>query len=330
MTTMNKNNLYGKFKELVAKEHVTGEFQVTSINDSHTHKIGCSVEGYPIFFISTSDDIKTSDIKLELFHVMFGRECSVFDVNLQTSSTYRYSIVQLNSHDTELQRYFIDVFGIVLDRLPSLPSTQQLKSEVVTIIQLFNESPELSLEAIRGLWAELFVINQSNNPDYLVRSWHVSPTDKYDFNDGQDKVEVKSTCKSERKHTFSLEQLNPNSGSQLLIASVFVIQTGIGKSVFDLSDSISMKLTDEQLQLKLREQVIKTIGPHFDEVSELQFDHVFACDTYKLFNYTDVPSIDKVNVPKEVTGVSFVSNLESIKEVEIHSFNTNSILLKSL
>ena len=62
-------------------------------------------------------------------------------------------------------------------------------------------------------------------------SWHTSPNDKFDFNDGKDKIEVKSTKTVRRVHKFSLEQLHPNINSNLIIASVFVIETGHGKTI---------------------------------------------------------------------------------------------------
>ena len=86
-------------------------------------------------------------------------------------------------------------------------------------------------KALQGLWAELLVIERSKSPAYLLQSWHVSPNDKFDFNDGIDKIEVKSTRNVRRIHTFSLEQLHPNVNANLLIASVFVIETGHGRTI---------------------------------------------------------------------------------------------------
>lgn len=63
--------------------------------------------------------------------------------------------------------------------------------------------------SIQGLWAELFVISIASNPEYLLKAWHSSLNDVYDFNDGIDKIEVKSTSKSHRIHKFSYDQLSP-------------------------------------------------------------------------------------------------------------------------
>lgn len=57
--------------------------------------------------------------------------------------------------------------------------------------------------------------------------------DVYDFNDGIDKIEVKSTSKSHRIHKFSYDQLSPTENTNLIISSIFVIQSGIGKNIFD-------------------------------------------------------------------------------------------------
>ena len=73
---------------------------------------------------------------------------------------------------------------------------KDLKIEIEKLINLFTKFSKPALKTIQGLWAELLIIEQSKNPDYLIQSWHSSTTDKYDFNDGIDKIEVKSTFKS--------------------------------------------------------------------------------------------------------------------------------------
>ena len=75
----------------------------------------------------------------------------------------------------------------------------------------------------------LFVISIASNPEYLLKAWHSSLNDVYDFNDGIDKIEVKSTSKSHRIHKFSYDQLSPTENTNLIISSIFVIQSGIGK-----------------------------------------------------------------------------------------------------
>ena len=133
-----------------------------------------------------------------------------------------FTIIQMVSDDQDLIKYFFQVISIILQRLPSRPKVSLLKEEISKVIEIFMAPLRFSKETVRGLWAELLVIERSSNPEYLINAWHVEPEDKYDFNDATDKIEVKSTAGDKRSHIFSLEQLSPEDGSSLLIASVFV------------------------------------------------------------------------------------------------------------
>ena len=48
---------------------------------------------------------------------------------------------------------------------------------------------------------------------------------------------------------------------------MFVSQTGVGKTIFDLVDEISSSISDVDVLFKLREETTQTIGSHIEEVS---------------------------------------------------------------
>ena len=271
----NREVLYKKFIDLSPTNGESNEFTVDTIIEGRPHKIGVSPEGHVMIFVECSDEKVTSNIKLKMFNVTFNRLCKLN--NHDNTVEKKYGIIKLISNSIDIQKYFLDVMCIVIKKLPVLPKVEQLKREVSKVVSLFTSMPQISKEAVKGLWAELFLIERSRNPLYLLKSWHVSTEDKYDFNDGASKVEVKSTTGSERKHVFSIDQLNPESGTDLIIASTFVIQTGIGKSVFDLMDMISLSITTDEGLLKLQEVVLTTIGAHIDLIAATASDLVFIC-----------------------------------------------------
>lgn len=157
----------------------------------------------------------------------------------------------------------------------------------------------------------------------MLKSWHVSTEDKYDFNDGVDKIEVKATSNEERIHHFAIEQLNPNKDSQLLIASLIVVNSGLGTDIFDLVDSISSRVTDTEALLKLNEEVLLTIGSHIEEAKELKYDYNLAKDNLKFFNYKVVPTIKLKDVPLGVSSVHFASCLKDLDTVKVSNLSGN-------
>ena len=158
------------------------------------------------------------------------------------------------------------------------------------------------MKTIQGLWAEMLIIEQSKNPEYLIRSWHSSPNSKFDFNDGQNKLEIKSTSQTKRIHSFSYEQTIPNPNSKLLIASIKVIETGVGKSILDLRDNICKKVLDLDLQYK-----VKPLNEYWEEII-----------IRRIKNFFDVrPCRYEWTLPKEAKLIDLYlidSNKERIKD----------------
>lgn len=328
MKIHNNINLLNKFKELKTRPLTEVGFNAIALSESSPHRLGITPEGYPIFFISCSSFERVSDINLQLFKVLFNRQCTILDTKNGADIQGTFSIIQLSSLNSDFQKYFLEVIYLLLFRLNDKPTVNVLKAEISKLLSLFTSVKSISKEVVRGLWAELILIKQSSNPSYLIRSWHVVPEDKFDFNDGTDKLEVKSTSGSKREHTFALEQLNPNKGAKLLIASMFVSQTGIGKTIFDLLDEISSTISDVDVLFKLREEIAQIIGSHIEEVSHMFFDENMSLDSLQFFDYISIPSISIGTIPPEVSGVHFRSDLSDVSPVV--SLDQDSVLFKSL
>lgn len=322
-----RENIYKKFVGLKPLNcNRTDEYSVETICSGLPHKLGITTTGFPVIFVECSDGKVTSDIRLKLFKVSFNRMCKLKEGDKTIDKNF--SIIQLNSDREDFQKYFLEVMYLVLIKLAAKPKIEQLKKEVTKIVSLFTAPATISKDVIKGLWAELFLIERSKNPLYMINSWHMSPEDKYDFNDGCDKIEVKATSNEDRVHHFAIEQLHPNKDSQLLIASLILINSGLGKDVFDLVDSISSKVSDMDALLKLNEVIMSTIGNHIEEVKGVKFDYVLAKDYVKFFNYIDIPKIKLSDVPLGVSAVHFASCLSGLHDVNPNRMSGN--LYKSI
>ncbi len=324
-----KNNIensgYKTFLELQHKEHNDSDYLlVNPVPFSMYHKIGISKEGFPLFFVKCDNSLESIDINLEFISILFSQECSIKENG--NNSTDLYTVVLLKTLSRDLQQYFTDVFSIILQHLDSIPTERELSKEIRKVIDLFSSISKPAVKSIQGLWSELLIIDFAKNPEYLISSWHISPSDKYDFNDGKDKLEVKSTTKQIRCHKFSIDQLNANPGSQLVIASIFTIETGIGKSVLNLRDSIISKVNNVTSHLRLNEIIYKTIGNEYEKLADVFFDYQLAIDSLLFFNSNNIPKIYNTAIPLEISNINFdcdLTNIASIKE-------TDRVLAKSL
>ena len=304
-------------------------FNIAALPLVKNHRIGVSSSGLPMFFIQcdNSTNLKSLDSNLEFIAVQYNRQCQLISHKNEISEGV-YTIISLKTYSIDLQAYFLEVIFLVINKLSALPNLKELKIEVEKLTNLFNKFSNAPTKTTQGLWAELLVIEQSSNPDYLIQSWHNSEQDKFDFNDGVDKAEVKSTAKSRRIHNFAIEQLHTNKNSNLVIISVFAVQTGLGTNIFDLIGLIEKKVKDASLSFRINEIVAQTLGNELEKAFGIFYDYQLAKDTIQYYASESVPRINSKNIPREVLNIKFDSDLTDI--LPLQNMKTKSTLHNSL
>ena len=324
------DSIFKIFLELKKQSSDNGDsFKVGSLPLIKNHKIGISQNEQPMFFIKCADsvNVKSIDSNLEFISVQFNRKCLLKTTKNKIEEDV-YSIISLKTDSIELQEYFLEIVYLIIKKLSDKPLLKDLKIEVDTLINLFSKFSNPPVKTIQGLWAELLVIEQSRNPDYLIQAWHSSKSDKFDFNDGSDKLEIKSTSKSRRIHNFSIEQLNPNENSNLIIASIFAIETGVGKNIFGLIELIETRIKDKELCFRINEIIAQTLGKDFEKSFDVFYDYQLAVDSIKYYYSEIVPTINSVSIPTQITNVRFDCDLTDI--IDVKSCKNKSLLHSSL
>jgi hypothetical protein len=147
-----------------------------------------------------------------------------------------------------VDEHLLDVFaplGVELgNALASTPAPTAVM--VVSLLQrwssLFASPARLSEAEELGLWGELWTINQSADPDILVRGWRGSDGGTYDFFVEEARLEVKAS-RHPGVHHVSLTQVAPQDGSGILL-SLAADRSATGQSVADLVRSLFARLPD--------------------------------------------------------------------------------------
>ena len=305
-------------------------YNVLSI-EGMSHKIGKSNEDFPkVFVVTTPSNTALHNMNGELFSVEYCIECSLVDDKNEVTDAI-CSIITLRSTDEYLKRIFFDVFIMMLLSLPKAPSDYELAMKIEGLLAIFASLKRKPIHKIQGLWAELLIIEQSQNPEITAKAWHNSPSSKYDFTMGVDKIEVKSTSSEERIHRFSLDQLSPTKSSQLLIASVIVRESAKddnGLSIDDLYKKICQRIFDIDIRMHVYTVMVNTLGDEYEKASVIYFDYCTAKDSLNYYDYKDIPKIEKQYVPMNVTSVKFDSNLSHIKSITAKgiTFEDNTLL----
>ena len=301
------------------REKVEYDFLVRDYPEFENHKIGLDKQGNICLLIKSKDDSNKPKSKLDSYkhiRILFDRSCEIIPSQTKKVINSNYTVIQFFDSDNDVQIYFLHVCSIIIRRLGNYPSLNNTYASIKYLLELFSKILSPAKNSIQGIWTELFLIDLSSDVDYMINAWHVQKNDRFDFNDGNTKLEVKSTNKSERIHRFSFHQLKPNKNSGLFIASVMVMESGLGISIFDLIKSIESKTTNSKCIEKLYEIVFETLGNLTTKILSVKYDKLYSVDKVQYFNFKDIPVIDKECIPANITNIKFDINLENILPIQ--------------
>ena len=290
-----------------------GQFVAQAIPHYDQYRIAKDAKGLPCVLISTTElfeQAHTAPIELKNLSVLQNVECRVSPPDGHTEEG-RFTVICCTGHDRSLHGVFLRVAGALISTLGVQPTEADIAIAVRTFVDLFRSLDTPSRKSTRGLWAELFLIARSSNPERLIEAWHLMPEDRYDFNSGNQRIEVKSSSSRVRTHHFSHEQLHPPSGTTALVASIFVELAGAGTSISELIDAIVSQLSQKpDLVLHIEQTIGRTLGENWTSASRDRFDYELAKDSLRFYNASVVPSTPS-SLPEGVSEVRFRSDLTS-------------------
>jgi len=247
-----------------------------------------------------------ADLVLENLSVVYRADC-VLRRNDATETHGCFAVVRCLSSDPALQKYFFVAMELIVSELGVSPSQAELSSAIDVLVNLFQAMHAPPRKTIQGLWAELLTIRVARDPVAMAKAWHPSVDSTFDFSEGSRRLEVKSTSSSQRIHHFSLDQLRPIPGVELVVLSVIVKGAGAGSTIAELVEEIR-ELLPRDLHRKVQLQVASTLGADWMRGREDSFDREWAVDSMRFYARTSVPCPD-MNVPTGVTNVHFQADL---------------------
>jgi hypothetical protein len=294
-------------------------------------RVATDIEGNPILLfrvLSTGTRGTPKNIHLKYVSLAHDIECKVIENGKTTLGTF--TIITFTSSDRGLREYFLRVSESLLKSLSVKPTDQQITEALFRFVEIFQALSSTPTSTIQGLWAELFLISISRKPSVFIDFWHRVPEEKFDFNAGDERVEVKSSSTMDRVHSFSAEQLCPPQGVQVLIASILLKQTNDGKSIQDLTQSVAARV-DTHLELidKLYSIVFRTLGSSLTTSAPIKYDLTVAQNSLRFYRHQDIHKITSEHIPTAVSEVKYKSNLSNVAQVQITDFGTASGLFKN-
>jgi hypothetical protein len=324
-------NLSTLFDALPTVDVQTEDFTAEPVTEFLNFRIGRNSDGYPCLIVSTLEMSQGPplDIDGQKLSVGFRRSCSVrFEDNV---SSEVLTIATCKSSDPTLQSYFFSVCESLITALGSNPNETAVEHSFMALLELFKSVTQPPIKTIRGLWAELYFISTADDPTEAVKAWHSTPNDTYDFNDGVERVEVKSTGQHQRVHEFSQAQLNPPDGISVVIASMFVERSGSGLSLQSILENIRTVLSgDAEILMQFESSAAKSLGNLMTTTLDIGFDQGLASNTLQFFDSQDVPKIDRVNVPTDISSLRYSSDLSSCEALDTDDINLRGALVRNM
>lgn len=307
-------------------------FNSTRIPEYPNFRIATDILGNPTLLLSAPtrpENITLKNFRLKHLRLLHNVNCKIIDeneINFQS-----FTVITFTSSDRNSRKYFLKVAESFIKSLDANTTQKEIAETLNKFIEIFRSLTDLPTKTAQGLWAELFLIDNAKEPKTMVNYWHNIPENKFDFDSGLEKIEVKSNAGFKRIHSFSSEQLNPVEDCKVLIASVFVHQSSSGNTIPQLVDRISEKLDDDvKLIEKLNQLVTRTLGNSFEQSMDIGFDYEVAKNSLKLYKSEDVKKILNINIPTEVSNVSYKSDLTLVDHVNPTSIEPKSSLFSGL
>lgn len=325
-------NLIELYDTLTFPDGNEKRFNAIPIPDFPSFRIAVDFEGNPVILLSIVNAVKNIALKnfrLKYLQLEQNIECKISENG--KSSFQTFTVITFTSADRNLQEYFLRISETLVKTLSNKPAQQQVIESLNKFVEVFRALTDTPTNTVHGLWTELFLIDNSSSPKTFLNYWHNIPEEKFDFNSGEEKIEVKSNSNFERIHTFSSEQLNPPKGTAVLVASIFVRQNNSGQSIQQLVDSITTKVNyDIDLTDKLNNIVCKTLGNSLEQSIRIKFDYNIAKDSLQFYRQQDIRRIEEIHIPNEVSEVRYKSDLTEINPINIKTMEQNGNLFGSI
>ena len=295
-------------------------FNAIPIPEFPDFRIATDIEGNAVLLLSVSKrltEISLKNFRLKHLQLEQNIECKISESG--TSKLQTFTVITFKSVDRNLQEYFLRIAETLVNTIGKNPTQQQVVESLKKFVEVFKSLADTPTKTVNGLWAELFLIDNASKPQTLLEYWHNIPEERFDFNAGTERIEVKSSSTFERKHIFSSEQLNPPVDTQVLIASIFIKQNNTGLNIQQLTDSISEKFGKEyELTEKLNSIVCNTLGSSLEQSIGIKFDYEIAKQSLRFYKHEDISKIEAVHIPTEISEVRYKSDLTESKHTDIN------------
>lgn len=321
--------LYGELADVVG----TGDlYSARSVGGTATFRVAKDSRGNPaILFAAGAQSERSASPPIELPNLSFRPRC-VCHVRSEPDPEVveTLAVLKCSTDDAMLREYFLRSASGLVAAMPDAPTEQEVAGAIGKLVELFRALDATPRTSLQGLWCELFLIARAPILGAAAAAWHADPHALHDFSASQQRVEVKSCIGPIRSHVFLLDQVIPQDGTTVIVASFVLDETGTGISISELWDEVSQR-TDLSVELRTRlTQILAlSLGRDWRKARRVAFDADSAYSQMRLFPASSIPKVDPA-LPAQVTHVQFRSELTQAGTISREEAAANGGLLAAL
>lgn len=293
-------------------------YAIKPILDYGSYFVGKNSKSCACLLVATNDKSRRRPppIRLETLDAQFNLRCHLKkEGGPEREGTF--TVIRCRSLDSQTIHYFLSICETIIQIVGDNPSQRAVASAVHNLSSILQKIKYPPTKPVTGLFAELFIILRSSNPIRTLKAWRRDEAARFDFADGEIRIDVKASSTKVRSHIFSYEQCNPPRGTIAIVASLFAERTSGGLSLATIIQEIESEVSDQpNLVFKLHEVVASTLGSSIAEAMEVAFDIKLADSTLQFYNLREIPAI-REQLPRGVSDVHFRSDLSSTSSISV-------------
>lgn len=230
----------------------------------------------------------------------------------------KYHVIQCLSSDIDVNSQFMRVSTYMFTSISTTVDTVFIVGLFQDMQTLFETTADSDIHNLQvGVYGEMLLLKhlrQEGRWD-LADKWHSDFYSKHDIEiDPKHKIEIKTTNKEKRIHSFRHNQL-VQKNIVVYIVSVKVEECEQGTSLYDLLIEAQNQFDDIKRKMHIEKLIRRCKLSMEDKGIVCDEQHVY--DEIKFYRAIDVPHIE-ATIPLGVTNVSYDVNFDAnIPEIQV-------------
>lgn len=309
--------LQNQFKRLREKGNaLKNSFLSVTIDSTLIFRLAIDDELNPAILISekyfNSSGWNKKNYKFERLELKFNISCNVNDIETGEQIEDVFTIIKQVNGNTRMHDYFLSISEVIIAALKNEPTVENLNFEIENLIRLFSSNKIIDEKVVLGLWGELLFILNSIDIESAIMAWHIDKNELFDFSFTDSIKEIKTTRGNTRTHEFKNAQVQKYNELNVSIVSIITERMALGKSVFDLWNSINEKCYSPELRNKITLIIAETVNTDMESITQYKFNYLMGISTLKEFNSMEIPFIEKTKIPSGIIDLKLKINLDLI------------------